>query len=153
MLHTKKKIVPTSRSGLYHHFERVSFGLGKIKIKFFFVCCRSRSKQCNICFKMYADSKSLKKHKEEVHSRLRPFVCNICGHASARKSMLALHQRQHTGQKPYECCLCSFRTADHNSLRKHIMRHTGNYLFTQRKFSPIQFINDRNFFPPRCEAL
>ncbi|KAK6630903.1 hypothetical protein RUM44_003073 [Polyplax serrata] len=85
----------------------------------------SRSKQCNICFKMYSDSKSLKKHKEEVHSKLRPFVCSVCGHASARKSMLLMHQRQHTGHKPYECQLCTFRTADHNSLRKHLMRHTG----------------------------
>ena len=111
-----------------NQFGKFLVAEGKRKLKanylvFFFF--RSRSAQCNICYKMYSDSKSLKKHKEEVHSKLRPFVCNICGHASARKSMLAMHQRQHTGQKPYECRLCNYKTADHNCLRKHIMRHTG----------------------------
>lgn len=108
-------------------FDEKAFYVFKKLMKSFLWTYRSKSKQCNICFKMYSDSKSLKKHKEEVHSKLRPFVCSICGHASARKAMLLMHQRQHTGQKPYKCQLCIFRTADHNSLRKHMMRHTGTY--------------------------
>ncbi|XP_015587714.1 zinc finger protein 845 [Cephus cinctus] len=83
------------------------------------------SKTCEICGKTYADSKCLKNHIQAVHSKLRPYVCNVCGHSSARKAMLQMHLRQHTGDKPFNCGLCEFKTGDHNSLRRHIMRHTG----------------------------
>ncbi|RZF38589.1 hypothetical protein LSTR_LSTR010922 [Laodelphax striatellus] len=82
-------------------------------------------KQCEICLKMYADSKCLKKHVQAVHSKLRPYVCQVCGHSAARKAMLQAHLRQHTGEKPYHCNTCSFKTGDHNSLRRHRMRHSG----------------------------
>lgn len=83
------------------------------------------SKTCEICGKTYADSKCLKNHIQAVHSKLRPYVCNVCGHSSARKAMLQMHLRQHTGDKPFNCELCEYKTGDHNSLRRHIMRHTG----------------------------
>lgn len=56
---------------------------------------------------------------------MKPYVCNFCGHMSARKAMLQLHLRQHTGEKPFACNLCEYRTGDHNSLRRHKMRHSG----------------------------
>ncbi|XP_046396578.1 zinc finger protein interacting with ribonucleoprotein K-like isoform X2 [Ischnura elegans] len=83
------------------------------------------SKKCSICHKSYSDSKCLKKHIQAVHSKLRPYVCQVCGHMSARKAMLQMHLRQHTGEKPFACGTCEFRTGDHNSLRRHRMRHTG----------------------------
>lgn len=86
------------------------------------------SKTCELCGKTYADSKCLKNHMQAVHSKLRPYVCNVCGHSSARKAMLQMHLRQHTGDKPYSCKLCDYRTGDHNSLRRHIMRHTGEII-------------------------
>ncbi|XP_022187750.2 zinc finger protein 485 [Nilaparvata lugens] len=83
------------------------------------------SKQCDICLKTYADSKCLKKHVQAVHSKLRPYLCQVCGHSAARKAMLQAHLRQHTGEKPYACNSCDFKTGDHNSLRRHQMRHSG----------------------------
>ncbi|XP_008543116.1 zinc finger protein 28 homolog [Microplitis demolitor] len=83
------------------------------------------SKTCEMCGKTYADSKCLKNHMQAVHSKLRPYVCTVCGHSSARKAMLQMHLRQHTGDKPFNCDKCPFKTGDHNSLRRHIMRHTG----------------------------
>ncbi|XP_044582157.1 zinc finger protein 91-like isoform X1 [Cotesia glomerata] len=83
------------------------------------------SKTCEMCGKTYADSKCLKNHIQAVHSKLRPYVCTVCGHSSARKAMLQMHLRQHTGDKPFNCDKCPFKTGDHNSLRRHIMRHTG----------------------------
>ncbi|KAF4525928.1 hypothetical protein B566_EDAN014691 [Ephemera danica] len=87
------------------------------------------AKQCHICHKTYSDAKCLKKHLTQVHRKLRPYSCPVCGHTSARKSMLQLHLRQHTGEKPYECDQCDFRTGDHNSLRRHKMRHSGKKMY------------------------
>ncbi|GJQ78916.1 hypothetical protein Trydic_g83 [Trypoxylus dichotomus] len=84
--------------------------------------CQQR---CEICGNIFSDTKSLKKHIQGVHNKFKPYVCNICGHKTARKAMLELHLRQHTGEKPYQCQLCPYRTGDHNSLRRHFMRHSG----------------------------
>jgi uncharacterized Zn-finger protein len=59
-------------------------------------------KQCDICKKYFSDSKCLKKHVQAVHSRLKPYICHVCNHQSARKAMLEMHMRQHTGEKPYK---------------------------------------------------
>ncbi len=83
-------------------------------------------KQCDICHKIYADSKCLKKHVQAVHSKLKPYICQVCNHQCARKHMLEMHMRQHTGDKPFRCDDCEYRTGDHNSLRRHKMRHTGD---------------------------
>ncbi|XP_012531913.1 zinc finger protein 556 isoform X2 [Monomorium pharaonis] len=83
------------------------------------------SKKCDMCGKTYANSKCLKNHIQAVHSKLRPYVCNVCGHASARKAMLQMHLRQHTGDKPFSCEICEYKTGDHNTLRRHVMQHTG----------------------------
>ena len=85
----------------------------------------AKPKQCDICRKIFSDSKSLKKHVQAIHSKLKPYICNVCNHKSARKSMLQLHMRQHTGDKPYSCDLCNYKTGDHNALRRHKLRHTG----------------------------
>lgn len=82
-------------------------------------------KQCDICCKVFSDSKCLKKHVQAVHSKLRPYICHVCNHQSSRKAMLESHMRQHTGSKPYACDECDYRTGDHNSLRRHRMRHSG----------------------------
>ena len=83
-------------------------------------------KQCEICERYFSDSKCLKKHIQAVHSKLKPYICHVCNHTSARKAMLELHMRQHTGEKPFECDSCPYKTGDHNSLRRHKMRHDGN---------------------------
>lgn len=90
------------------------------------------SKKCDICGKTYANSKCLKSHIQAVHSKLRPYVCNVCGHSSARKAMLQMHLRQHTGDKPFSCELCEYKSGDHNTLRRHIMQHTGMFCINER---------------------
>jgi len=85
----------------------------------------AKPKQCDICQRMFSDSKSLKKHVQAIHSKLKPYICNVCNHKSARKAMLQLHMRQHTGEKPFRCEECDYKTGDHNSLRRHIRRHSG----------------------------
>ena len=85
----------------------------------------AKPKQCDICQKMFSDSKSLKKHVQAIHSKLKPYICNVCNHKSARKAMLQLHMRQHTGDKPFSCNHCDYKTGDPNSLRRHVRRHTN----------------------------
>lgn len=80
-------------------------------------------KTCDICSNEFATSKTLSKHIKAVHNRIKPFICNVCGYKSARKSTWEIHLRQHTGEKPMNCKFCSFCTADPSVLRKHEMRH------------------------------
>ncbi|XP_034249604.1 zinc finger protein 64-like [Thrips palmi] len=96
--------------------------------------------QCPHCGKTYSNAKGLKRHIQAVHSKLKPYVCSVCGHSSACKAMLALHLRQHTGEKPHACTQCEYRTGDHNSLRRHMMRHTGQraYKCPYCSYSAIQ---------------
>ena len=100
----------------------------------------AKPKQCDICQKMFSDSKSLKKHVQAIHSKLKPYICQVCGHQSARKAMLQLHVRQHTGEKPFCCGECDYRTGDHNSLRRHKRKHTGDrpYKCLYCQYSSIQ---------------
>ncbi|XP_012274482.1 zinc finger protein 93 [Orussus abietinus] len=113
------------------------------------------SKTCEICGKTYADSKCLKNHIQAVHSKLRPYVCNVCGHSSARKAMLQMHLRQHTGDKPFNCELCEYKTGDHNSLRRHIMRHTGvrPYKCPHCPYSAIQSNSYKNHLRSKHPSL
>lgn len=83
------------------------------------------NKQCEICSRTFANQKCLRKHIEAVHNKMKPFVCQFCGHAASRKAMLDLHIRTHTGEKPFKCDMCDYETGDHNTLRRHRMRHTG----------------------------
>ncbi|KAL8616276.1 hypothetical protein ACOMHN_056219 [Nucella lapillus] len=83
------------------------------------------NKTCEVCKRTFANSKCLKKHVEAVHGQNKPYKCQYCGHTTAWKAMLILHERTHTGEKPFKCDVCPYATGDHNSLRRHKMRHTG----------------------------
>lgn len=48
----------------------------------------AKVKKCTKCDRFFANSKSLKSHVKTVHEKIRPFICNICGHKSSRKAML-----------------------------------------------------------------
>jgi len=106
----------------------------------------AKPKQCEICQKMFSDSKSLKKHVQAIHSKLKPYICQVCGHQSARKAMLQLHVRQHTGEKPFNCDQCEYKTGDHNSLRRHKRRHTGDkpYKCPYCQYAAIQSSSFKN---------
>lgn len=98
-------------------------------------------KTCDICSNVFATSKTLSKHIKAVHNRIRPFICNVCGYKSARKSTWEIHMRQHTGEKPMSCKVCSFCTADPSVLRKHEMRHND---VSNDNYSKIYLTNHKN---------
>lgn len=49
-----------------------------------------------VCNKQLSNKRSLEKHME-IHLDVKPFVCNLCGHATRLKESLITHKRLHTG--------------------------------------------------------
>ncbi|CAB4065586.1 unnamed protein product [Lepeophtheirus salmonis] len=86
-------------------------------------------KKCELCDKLFSDSKCLKKHVQAVHSKLKPYICQVCNHSTSRKAMLKMHMRQHTGEKPYECDI--FQSS---ALRRHVTtKHPGKEYYGREK--------------------
>ncbi|KFB42900.1 AGAP006446-PA-like protein [Anopheles sinensis] len=83
----------------------------------------SSSRLCKLCKRMFANAKTLSKHVQTVHFKIKPFICNVCGYKCARKVTLNIHMRQHSGVKPLACQSCSFQTADPSALHYHKRRH------------------------------
>lgn len=84
-------------------------------------------KTCVICTREFANSKTLSKHVKFVHNKIKPYICSVCGHKSARKISHVVHCRQHTNEKPYICKYCSYRSADPSCMTKHEMTHKNDY--------------------------
>ena len=95
---------------------------------------------CEICGRTVADKRQLELHVNNTHKKKKPFLCYMCGYASAVKHSLVVHMRRHTGEKPYKCEKCEYKTADHNALRRHKMKHTGvrNYKCNHCSYTCIQ---------------
>lgn len=58
----------------------------------------------------------------------RPFQCEQCPAAFARKPYLDIHMRTHTGERPFECDVCLKRFTQKSSLNIHKTVHTGKNL-------------------------
>uniref|UniRef100_A0A336K7T8 CSON002996 protein n=1 Tax=Culicoides sonorensis TaxID=179676 RepID=A0A336K7T8_CULSO len=82
-------------------------------------------KTCEICQHVFANSKTLSKHIKQVHNKIKPFICNVCGYKAARKATSIIHARTHTGDRPLQCKAenCDFRAADPSVLVKHMKKH------------------------------
>ena len=53
---------------------------------------KKKQHKCPHCPKYYATNKSLKQHIKDVHLRLKPFKCDVCGESFARQSTLDNHK-------------------------------------------------------------
>ncbi|XP_061752322.1 transcription factor HIVEP2 isoform X2 [Nerophis ophidion] len=51
------------------------------------------------------------------------YVCNYCGRACAKPSVLKKHIRSHTGERPYPCVPCGFSFKTKSNLYKHRKSH------------------------------
>ncbi|XP_014679466.1 PREDICTED: zinc finger protein 316-like [Priapulus caudatus] len=69
------------------------------------------SHACRKCGAWFRLRQHLAKHMVVVHACVKPFVCEVCPMAFARRSELVNHRRIHTGEKPHSCCMCSMAFA------------------------------------------
>ncbi|CUM67237.1 uncharacterized protein PRCAT00004930001 [Priceomyces carsonii] len=60
-----------------------------------------------------------------IHTKFKPFKCDVCGSKFATRPLLNQHTRVHSGEKPYQCSTCNKRFATSSSLSIHHRVHTG----------------------------
>ncbi|OQR80203.1 zinc finger protein-like [Tropilaelaps mercedesae] len=85
------------------------------------------ARPCPICSKPFYNTTDLRNHVM-AHKGVKPYKCQICGHAFTVKSNLTNHQLRH-GPLEYECQICGKRLAQPASLKKHLKSHAGNKPF------------------------
>ncbi|KAI7805053.1 hypothetical protein IRJ41_024456, partial [Triplophysa rosa] len=88
---------------------------------------RLRRKTCSIPNKLSEYDLQLSEglHKKEQKSaKTGKYVCQYCGRACAKPSVLKKHIRSHTGERPYPCIPCGFSFKTKSNLYKHRKSHT-----------------------------
>nr|CAD7427526.1 unnamed protein product [Timema monikensis] len=82
--------------------------------------------ECDICGRTFGNQRMLRLHKDNVHSRLRPHLCNYCGYSASSRSTLKMHMRTHTGLESslmFSCWMCSFRSVKKENYLAHVANH------------------------------
>nr|XP_046259675.1 uncharacterized protein LOC124066885 isoform X2 [Scatophagus argus] len=80
---------------------------------------------CQQCGKGFVYRFGLTKHVQMVHSRIKPFVCQICNKGCFTKLDVEAHIRIHTGEKPFHCNLCEKKFTRRVDLNVHLRWHNG----------------------------
>lgn len=61
--------------------------------------------------------------KEQKPKKPGKYICQYCGRACAKPSVLKKHIRSHTGERPYPCIPCGFSFKTKSNLYKHRKSH------------------------------
>jgi len=70
--------------------------------------------KCLICHRIFPSVQSLCSHKR-LHSRMKQFVCNMCGFRCDSRGKLFLHRKMHL----FTCNICNTRFAQKSILKRH----------------------------------
>ena len=88
---------------------------------------KKKKHKCPHCPKYYATNGTLKQHIKDVHLRLKPFKCDVCGDCFAQQATLDRHKASKHAEnlKPLECPDCSEKFKHSKELDTHIRQfHT-----------------------------
>lgn len=80
---------------------------------------------CEQCGTRFATKGALGTHVKVIHQKLRPFVCDLCGHACSTKSNLEEHHARHGDEKNFQCEQCLKRFKTKGALQRHSDTHGG----------------------------
>lgn len=75
--------------------------------------------ECPVCGVYFTN---LKNHLK-VHTKERPFQCDICEKKFTQKINLTVHYRSHTGERPYKCKKCDKAFTQKGNLDTHVNKH------------------------------
>lgn len=88
---------------------------------------------CNQCGKTFTQKISLQYHNIYVHNGERKAACPHCDYRAPDKAKLSVHLRTHSKLRPYVCELCKASFKFRSTYRSHVARHTnsGNFVCNQ----------------------
>ena len=81
---------------------------------------------CPVCGKEFAQVDHMEDHKAEIHSGDQPFTCDMCFKLYADSDSLKEHYNFHKIDKHYKCATCGKEFNRSDSLTMHLMNHTGD---------------------------
>ena len=73
--------------------------------------------KCSICGSDWQSNSIMISHIKAVHDVLKPFKCSFCDHTFSNKSNMAVHIRAIHNEQSFKCPLCGY---NFKSLEKHI---------------------------------
>ncbi|CAN0040571.1 unnamed protein product, partial [Phaeothamnion confervicola] len=117
---------------------------------------------CNVegcSFKAPSQADLIKHHR--IHTKEKPFECNLCDYKCTQKAHLQVHIRKHSGEKPYSCDHegCTYSCTTNSAMTIHKRIHDGvcdvpgcsSYSCTTSSYMAVHMRNHAGIKPYECQ--